>query len=203
MIKAVIFDFGGVIVRTEDQRPRTVMADALGKTYAELEYLVFNSESGRAAQLGQITHEQNWENLGKALTLRRDEIGYAQMAFFGGDVLDVELVAYIRKLRESYRVALLSNYSTILREELLDKWKIADLFDPIVLSADVGLMKPNPDIYLHILERMGLEASETVFIDDFLHNIQGARSVGMHGIVFQSRSQLIQELEELLEGIRS
>lgn len=199
MIKAIIFDLGGVLVRTEDRRPRTMLADAMGKTYAELEYLIFNSESGRAGQLGKLTWEENLENARHTLGLKPDEMAYLQMAFFGGDILDIELANYIRSLRPRYKIGLLSNNFGQVRQELASRWHIADLFDDLVISAEHGILKPNPRIYLLALERLGVQPAEAVFVDDFAHNIQGALAVGMHGLVFHNRAQLIEQLNALLE----
>jgi len=199
-IKAILWDFGGVLVRTEDRCPRTMLADMLGITYSQLENLVFNSESGKAAQLGKITPEDNWERFRVQFNLRADEIPAIQTAFFGGDVLDRELVDFIQTLKKTYDIGLLSNYSINLRTELQDKWGILEIFDHITLSSEVGVMKPEAGIYLKALEEASAEPNEAVFIDDFPHNVQGATAIGMVGLLFQGRDQIIRDLHQVLQN---
>lgn len=197
-IKAVLFDLGGVLIRTEDRRPRTMLADAYGMTYAELEKIVFGGESGDAAQQGIISAAQHWENVRAALNMREDEVEAVKTAFFGGDALDKQLLDYIRALRPQYTVVALSNAMSDTRASLLNKWKIGDAFDHFFISAEMGMMKPDPRIYQTVLHHLALAPAETVFVDDFAHNIQAAVGVGMRTVWFRNREQAIKELEEIL-----
>ena len=74
-----------------------------------------------------------------------------------------------------------------------DFWKY---FKGVVVSAEVNCLKPNPDIFYHLLESNGLEPSETVFLDDMPANVQGARNVGMEAIQFQNADKCTDELKE-------
>lgn len=197
-IKAVLFDLGGVLIRTEDRRPRTMLADAYGMTYAELEKIVFGGESGDAAQQGIISAAQHWENVRVALKLRDDEVEAVKTAFFGGDVMDKQLLDYIRTLRLRYTVAALSNAMSDTRASLLNKWKIGDAFDHFFISAEMGMMKPDPRIYHTVLHHLSLAPAETVFVDDFPRNIHAAQEVGMRTVWFRNREQAIEELEATL-----
>jgi epoxide hydrolase-like predicted phosphatase len=199
-IKAVIFDVGGVLVRTEDQRPRTMLADAFGMTYYQMEELVFGGEGGHAAQRGEVTADENWERVRQALNIRADELETVRDTFFAGDVLDWELVKAIRGLRPTYKTAIISNAFSDLRQALAEKFKIADDFDVIVGSAEEKVMKPHPQIYRAALDRCGVNPAEAVFIDDFPRNIRGAQDVGIHGILFRSRDQVLEELYALLNS---
>lgn len=197
-IKAVLFDLGGVLIRTEDRRPRTMLADAFGMAYADLEKIVFGGESGDAAQQGIISAAQHWENVRVALNMREDEVDAVKTAFFGGDALDRELLNYIRTLRPQYTVAALSNAMSDTRASLLNKWQLGDAFDHFFISAEMGMMKPDPRIYHTVLHHLSLTPAEAVFVDDFLHNIQSAQSVGMRTVWFRNREQAIEELEKIL-----
>ncbi len=196
-LKAIIWDVGGVLVRTADRRPRTALASRLGTTYENLEHLVFNSPSGRAAQLGEITTAQNWENVRQQLGFSAAETPAVQAEFFGGDVLDRELVQFIRGLSARYTTAILSNMGDFLRPLLTDDWKIADAFAHIVISCEEGVMKPDPRIYQIVLARAGVAPHEAVFIDDFQHNIQGAQNAGLHGILFQNSEQVKEDVQKM------
>src|SRR4051794_28880398 len=93
------------------------------------------------------------------------------------------------------RTGLISNSwgSTIYDPELLDS-----LFDAVVISGEVGLHKPQPEIYLLACERLGVEPADAVFVDDLRENIAGAEAVGMVGVLHRDPTQTIAELENLL-----
>ena len=196
-IKAVIWDLGGVIVRTEDFTPRDSLADRLGLSRAEIDRIVFEDDDRFSAQLGEIDGDVHMKTIYKKLGLSAEDF---RQHFFGGDRVDEELVAYIRSLRPLYTTALLSNALSNLRAFLTQEWKIADAFDLIVVSAEEHLLKPDPAIYRLALNRLGVVATEAVFIDDMAANVEGAQQVGMQGIQFRSRQQALGELKELLDS---
>ena len=79
-------------------------------------------------------------------------------------------------------------------EYIFEHYPFIQEFDAHVLSHEVGLLKPDAAIYRLTLDRCGLEAERTLFVDDILANVEGARAVGMHAIVFDSADQVRQEL---------
>ncbi len=197
MIKAVIFDFGGVLLRTEDHTGRRRWEQKLGLAEGEAEHIVFNGEMGRKAQHGAITVEELWAWVGDYLDLSAAELAAFRRDFWSGDVLDEALVNLIRKLRPSHQTALISNAYNDLRTVLTREFGIADAFDLIVVSAEEGIMKPDPRIFEITWQRLGRQPEETVFIDDFSHNVAGARAVGMHAIHFTPDTDLRTELTAL------
>jgi putative hydrolase of the HAD superfamily len=83
-----------------------------------------------------------------------------------------------------------------------ETWKFADAFDEMVISAEVGLVKPDPRIYQLAVDRLGVAPADAVFIDDFSRNVEGAQAVGLHAIHFRNPQQARRELEDLLNGSR-
>jgi epoxide hydrolase-like predicted phosphatase len=197
-LRAVVFDFGGVLVRTEDRTPRERLAARLGLTYDQLAGLVFNSQSARRASLGEITTQEHWDALRQRLGLSPDEFPDVPIEFWGGDTLDRELVDYIQSLRSKYKTGLISNAWDDLHEVLVKGWKIAGNFDQIVISAEVGVTKPDPEIYRIALRRLAVKPQEAVFVDDFPENVEGAREVGMQAIQFKDSIQVRDALNILL-----
>jgi epoxide hydrolase-like predicted phosphatase len=200
VIRAVIWDLGGVLVRTVDFTPRNELAKRFGMSRIELEALVYTDEWGKRAQVGEISLDLRWEKLSKSLDIPLDQIPVFLEQFWGCDLLDAGLVDYVRSLRPRYKTALLSNAFSDLRRYITKVWKFADAFDEIIVSAEVGLVKPDPRIYYLVLERLGVVPAEAVFIDDFMHNVQGAQAVNMHAIHFQNPVQVSRELQSLLDG---
>lgn len=199
-IEVVIFDLGGVLVRTEDRSPRQLLAESLGLSYDDLDRAVFSSESYRRAQLGEISVERHWQIVLEDLDVPPQDREHFKAQFWGGDRLDVQLVDYIRALRSRYRTALLSNYSSDLRALLTNVWRIEDAFDEIFISAELGMMKPDKKIFHHVVKRLGVPVQKVVFVDDFPINVEGARDAGLQVVQFRSRSQTIKELNALLEN---
>jgi glucose-1-phosphatase len=198
-VEAVIFDFGGVLMRTVDRKPRTDLAARLGMNYAEISALVFESPSALQATKGAITAEQHWAELQKSLNLPDLEFEQVRTEFWAGDILDLHLVNLLRGLRSKYTTILLSNAWDDLRHMIEDVWQIDDAFDHMVISAEVGLAKPDLAIYQWVFNELGVSPAKAIFIDDFLHNIEAARAAGMHGIHFRSPDQALGELRSLIE----
>lgn len=197
---ALIFDFGGVIVRTEDRSPREQLAEELDMTYDQLSDVIFAGESSRLASLGLITAEEHWEAVSDDLGLSANDLPRIKDHFWAGDILDFDLVELIRSFRPKYQTALLSNAWDDLRDMLADHWKIADAFDEIVISAEEGVVKPYPQIYQITLERLNLEPGQAVFVDDFIENVQAAQAFGMQTIHFRSIDQVRAELKDITRG---
>ena len=198
--KAIIIDFGGVLMRTEDKEPRTQLAHSLGRSYTQLEEVVFNGPSELPAALGELSAGQHWSSVAKTLQMEERQVPTFQDKFWGGDRMDSQLVDYIRGLKGHYRTALLSNAWSDLRAYLENHWKIADAFDLMVISAEVDLAKPDQRIYQLVLERLQVPAQAAIFLDDVLENVEAARSVGLTGIHFRSANQAMTELEQILNG---
>lgn len=198
IIKAIIWDIGGVLVRTEDRAPRARLAEKLGLTYSQLDDLVFNSHVGQRAQIGQKSTQEVWHWVASTLDQPKEKIAALQTAFFAGDQLDKDLVDKIRAWHGTYRTGIITNAFDNARQLIKEEWKMQDAFDHIVVSAEVGMMKPDPRIFRLALEGMEVDANQAVFVDDFLHNVQGAREVGMHAVHFRSQEQVLGELNTLL-----
>ena len=188
-IEAVIWDLGGVILRTEDRRLRAAWESRLNLPEGELDQLVFAGEMGRKAALGQAQAEDVWQWVGSRLELTPEELERLQQEFWQGDQLDGALVQFIRELRQDCRTALLSNAWPGMRQMIENEWGIADCFDDLFISAELGLAKPDPKIYRLALDRLSLPPARAVFVDDFSENVRAAAALGLHAIQFLSSKQ--------------
>lgn len=198
-VKAVIFDLGGVLVRTDDREPRRRLAESLELSYAGIDGVVFSGESHRKAQVGTIGADEHWRNVLASLGLGPEDRRDFEARFWGGDRLDVALVDFIREMRLRTTTALLSNYWDNLRTLLTDVWRIEDAFDRVFISAELGLAKPGAEIYQHVVNALGVAPEEAVFVDDFPENVAGANDVGLQGILFHSRQQVIADVNALMQ----
>jgi len=199
-ISTIIWDLGGVLVRTEDPLPRQKLAAELGLTVSELEKLAFGREIDNQGQLGVIDYQTHWMKIIERLGRDQADLDWIRSQFFAGDRVDYELVDYIRSLRVQYKTGLLSNAFLNLRELMISVWRIDDAFDRLVISAEIGMMKPDPKIYYHALNELEVKPEQAVFVDDQLANVEAAWKIGMRAIQFKNHGQAKRELEALLDG---
>ena len=196
-IRAVIFDFGSVLVQMGDETPRQALAEQLGVPLKELYRLVFDSETASRAMVGELTIEQHWQAVGAALGVAPEALPAIRAQFWSADQVNTELVEYIRKLRPKYKVGLLSNAWNDLRQGMQQRFGFDGLFDELVISAEVGLAKPDPRIFRLAVARLGVQPEQAIFVDDVLANVEAARLIGLQAIHYRHNSQLFQELERL------
>ena len=196
-IRAVFFDLGGVIVRTEYQAPRQHLAERLGMEYDDLVKIVFDSDSGYQASIGAIPPEAHWDLVIKRLKRPASELEAIRHEFFAGDIIDRTLLDFLRSLRGKYKTGLISNAWGDLRDYLVRE-KLEDAFDHIIISAEVGAVKPEAKIYQTALEQAGVRPKEMVFVDDFAVNIEGCEKVGIKGILFRDPDSALKQLKALL-----
>jgi epoxide hydrolase-like predicted phosphatase len=199
-ITVVFWDLGGVLVRTEDRSKRGRWEHRLGMEPRQLDRLIFGGEAGRKASVGEISVDEVWEWVRQELDLSQEEVEQLARDFWQGDDLDGDLVAYIRGLRPQFQTGLISNAWLELREMLENHWHIDDAFDDLVISAEVGMAKPDPAIYRLALERLNVEADRAVFVDDFSQNIAAAAEIGMHAVHFASPDQAMADVNQLIGG---
>ena len=199
-IRAVLFDLGGVIVRTEYQAPRQHLAESLGMDYDDIDKIVFGggtNGSAARATLGQISEDEHWLNVMKILKQPASENERIRAEFFAGDIIDRTLLDFLRSIRPKYKTGLISNAWSGLRNYILRE-KFDDAFEYMVISSEVGAAKPDPKIFQIALEQLQVRANEAVFVDDFMENIEACEKVGMKGIHFRDVESAMKQLKALL-----
>ncbi|WP_376792302.1 HAD family hydrolase [Thermoflexus sp.] len=202
MHRAIIVDFGGVLVRTEDPAPREILARELGMTIEDLEALIFASDLSLRAQRGELPEPAFWQAIGERLRIYDvEEIQRLRQRFFAGDRLNEPLVEALRRWRGQVALGLISNAWSGLRG-VLKRLNLLELFEAVVISAEVGLLKPDPRIYQLALERLGWEPEAAAFVDDLPENVRAAQELGLYGIHFRDTSEALGRLEEWLNGRR-
>ena len=195
-IRAVIFDYGGVLMRSADPTPRRELEQQFGLPSGGASEAVFGSPRWDDVQIGRISSAEFWADVGQRLGLDAESLAEFRQTFWAGDRLDEELVAFIRHLRgEGYRTALLGNAPDDL-PQLVEQMGITNAFDVVVISGCEGLMKPDSAIFELTLERLGVPAEEAIFVDDSRMNVDAARQAGLHAIRFRGLSPLRKQLRD-------
>jgi len=196
-IRAVFFDLGGVILRTEYQAPRQRLAEEFGMDYEDIDKIVFATPSAVRASVGEITEEEHWLNVMKVLKRPANEYERVRDEFFAGDVIDRNIVEFLRSLKLKYKIGLISNAWSGLRS-YIEREKFDDAFHHMIISAEVGAMKPSAKIYQIALEQLEVKAKEAVFVDDVLEHIKACERLGMQGIHFRDPESALKQLKALL-----
>jgi len=196
-VRNIVFDVGNVIVRWDP-------LEIIRLTFVERE---------DHQQLAKATFQsQTWIDLNKGLISQTEaKIQYQQI--LGLSELEcealfyyvkqtqrpiVESIALIQRIKSAgYGVYALTDNVHEIVDYLKSTYSFWPLFDGAIVSAEVGMLKPQPEIYHLLLNKYELIASETVFIDDMLYNVEGAKSVGMYAIQFEDISQCEKDLISL------
>lgn len=181
MIKAVLFDIGGVLIRTTDLEPRRKWERQFGLRDWELQDIFFNSETGQLAQIGHARVADAWAHVQDRLKLTDAQLREIQKDFFAGDTLDGEVWAIVQALKPRYALGIISNAMADGRQ-IAGSYFDLSLFDAVLFSAEEGTKKPGREIYLRALARLKVPTEEAVFIDDSTVNISAAHDMGIHAI---------------------
>ena len=196
-IKAIFFDLGGVLLRTENRSIRQALGAEFGMTYDQIDAFVFDCESAKLATIGKMTEDEHWLDVTRRLNLPATEMPRLRDSFFEGDVLDLHLVNFLRQARKSMKTGLISNAWSGLRPWIYQA-KFDDAFDNIVISAEAGWAKPDARIYEYAMASLGVTPTESIFVDDVQKNIDGANILGMHGILFKDTPSTLEEIKKLI-----
>jgi epoxide hydrolase-like predicted phosphatase len=213
--EALLVDYGGVLTSpisasfaqfclatgVSPERLRLVLAVAYrgetgeGATPEGLEDLVPAMETGRMPV--EEFNDRLAAVLSEGLAQRVEGIDLTTR-LFGGTVPDERMIDAVRTAHiNGIRTALVSNTWGIRDTP---SW-YDDVFDAVLLSGQEGLRKPDPEIFRLAARRVGAQPNACVFVDDIAPNVEGARAVGMAGVVHRHADITVPKLEELL-GIR-
>jgi FMN phosphatase YigB (HAD superfamily) len=205
MIQAVVFDFGGVLTDSGRHRQRLQSYDALlGWPPGTLRTRLYSGPAWELASVGAISPDEHWEQVGADLESRLPP----DFRRFGGnpfylDQISRPVLLEAQRLARSHRLALCSNALPGLAGLLRALPQVEALFDPVVISALVGLRKPDPQILQLTATRLGLPLSACLLVDDKERNVRAAEDAGMPALLFRGAAQLEEDLNTRLgEGDR-
>lgn len=200
-IRAVFFDVGGVLVRTENPEPRREWERRLGLQPGQLVKIVFDNPVALQSTVGEATDGDVWREVGRSLNLSAQQLMELREDFFAGDQWDENLLAFIRKLRTRIRTGVISN-GWLGWQTGMAKWINTATFDAIVFSGVEKCRKPDEKIYRLALSRLGLLPDEAMFFDDFQENVDGANRIGMQAVLFEGPHPAIEKIRKIFMHTR-
>lgn len=201
-IKAVIFDWGGVMCREAEPFASTALQEALMKTPDEIAAAIrpiYNDY-----YKGVYTRDEFWNAVLKHFKLMpNDQLNPAalSLAYRSSYEAYPRMFEFVFKLKSRYEVGLLSNLTPDMRDHIRVKNNLSNYFHTQVFSCDgdVRAMKPDAAIYLNILRKMNAQPAETLFIDNSQKNVDAALRLGIHALLFIDQDQCLKELMPLLD----
>ena len=206
VIRALILDFGGVLVTMPHDAPSARrLAAQMGVAPEQLLPMILGSSDWEQALVGEIDAEELDRRLHARFALSW-EAGQPSLIYrwFADETLSHELLDLAASLRRppDFQVAVLSNAATDLEQHILqDKLGILHRFDLVVNSARVGVRKPDPAIYHLTLDRLGVAPHEAIFVDDMPANVAAAAELGLHAIQFQDQHQAATAIRSVLGAL--
>lgn len=201
MIKAIVFDYGGVIEK-EDGDLIQKIADYL-KITKEAWHKVYFSFNHLAN-----TGKKSWQEV-LAIVCREFGASDIQISDIHKIIkenkktkkINWELIEVIKDLKKkNYKIGLLSNNSTGLKQKLVDQ-NIVDFFDEIIISMEFGYQKPQPEIFEILFNKLGVKNNEMIFVDDTERSLEGAEKIGYIPALYKDNETLKSELSNIL-GIK-
>ena len=203
-IRNIIFDLGGVILNIDPQLTVDAFRNLGWNDFYESGNQPLIKELFRNLESGNSSPEAFRDNVRQMLKYQKDdaEIDTAWTAM----ILDIpaDRIRYLEELKKSYRIFLLSNTNEIhrikfhMRFEADFGYSFYDLFERNFYSHEMGMRKPNPQIYLQALKESNLEPEETLIIDDMEENIEAAKTTGMKVLHIQPGT-LLESLPDYLK----
>jgi putative hydrolase of the HAD superfamily len=186
MIRAIIFDMGGVLVHDHGARSRLIEFDRmLGWQPGALHRRLFSGPDWIAYSTGKLDTEAYWTKVGADIEPHLPSDFACFKDNFWGATLDLATVELAWRLHRHYRIALLSNATPLLPRRLAQEPRLQGLFEVTVISALEGLRKPDPAIFHLTGQRLNLTLPTCILIDDKVRNTIAARTESMLAIEHQ------------------
>lgn len=201
MIKAIIFDIGGVIQGLD----WTVVSNNLVDLKEDLSYSDFKEALYKDREKyfneyckGKLSSQEFWKGVAHRLGLPEQSVhrlstSFEELYCF----IDEELLKLIKQLKSKFKLFTLANTTPELEKKAVRTNRYVFLFDKLYWSHKIGARKPEPEAFQKILDENNLKAEECIFVDNAIQNIRAARALGFNCILYSGHSSLTEEIYNL------
>ncbi|MCX7887370.1 MAG: HAD family phosphatase [Verrucomicrobiae bacterium] len=195
-MEAVIFDLGNVLLPFNWDLAADRFCARTGCSRRELDEYIATTPFARELSLGRMSKEAFYRQLSRDFSF---DGTYEEFASIWSEIFtpDEEMIRLAERLRGRHRRFLLSNTNPIHMDYIFAHYPFVRGFDGLVLSHEVGLLKPDRRIFELIRDRFALDPAGTVFIDDIAEHVEAAKTVGFHGIIHRDAKTTEAELTRL------
>lgn len=195
-LRAVIFDYGLVLSgpAVPEARARLLELTGLAPQTFDAHYWKYRLDYDRGTLNGRTYWETIARDAGLTLTSQQIDKLIEQDVLLWASANPVMLDWVIRVRQSGMKIAILSNMGEDLLAHMRKNFRWLDDFHHLTWSCELDMIKPEAAIYLHTLEKLAVAPAETLFLDDKIENVEGARSVGMHALQFHDAQRLQADL---------
>jgi putative hydrolase of the HAD superfamily len=196
-IKAVVFDVGGVLIENPWKGTMRYFAGLLQLGEEEFETVL--NEIFDDFQCGRISEDEVWKHIMTRHNLEKKNMEGRWIEGIKSVFQEkIEMVTLVKQLKNrGYTVAILSNTEPPVAPFLQHRFK--PHFHTMIFSSEVGLAKPQKEIYEHTLIKLQTLPHETVFIDDKVENIEGAKKTGIHAIHYTTHEEFLEKFSHYVK----
>lgn len=195
-IKVILFDLGRVMVDFDHRRAAQRISFFCAKSPSQIYNLFFESEATIAFEAGKITPQEFYCQIKQMLDLK---LSYDSFIPIWNDIFFLSpnnrsTFKLVNSLRRGYKTALLSNINTLHYEYVRENFPVFGVFDRTFLSFQLGLIKPDPQIYNKVIQELKVSPQEVFYTDDRADLVESAKSLGINACIFVNPAQLISDL---------
>lgn len=195
-IKVILFDLGRVLVDFDHKRAAERIASFCPKTPAEIYNLFFESPATIDFEAGKITPENFYLQVKEMLGLK---LSYQSFVPIWNDIFSLSpknrsIFKLANTLRARYKTALLSNINILHYEYVKKNFPVFGVFDRVFLSFELGMIKPDKEIYNKVIQELEVSPQEVFYTDDRVDLVESAKALGIRGCVFENFEQLTRDL---------
>jgi putative hydrolase of the HAD superfamily len=196
-IRAVAFDFGGVLAYFIDKHSIAEMAGVAGVGYEPFNTSMWKFREGLDS--GEYDNLYYWtlvlDDCNSTVSRKGLVETLVEMDVQGFSRMNQKLLAWAKTLKkQGFGTLIISNMAETTYQSLIANQPWLGHFDAVVISGIIGINKPDQRIFTHAVERMHLDAAEILFLDDLSHNVASAKEGGLHALVYSDTTQLAQDL---------
>lgn len=184
-IRALVFDYFGVICTEQYEAWLASIKHHKTGQYQKL---------SQRTDIGELSKSGFFTGLAALSGVSAAQI---EADFHHNTDIDHRLISAILQLKKKYKIGLLSNSSLDWISVALDQFHLRSIFDVLVVSGEVGFIKPQPEIYQITLDRLGLAPNQIVFVDDASSNVLAAQKLGMNGVLYNGFENCQKNLAKL------
>ncbi len=189
----IFFDVGGVLLVDFIEQKIVDLARKYGADPSVL--LALRNKHRPLADAGKISDQEFWSNLLLELGIKATTEDYEIESYMHPIPEGLQLAERLKK--SGYRIAILSNDSREMFNAKRKRFALDDLFEKVIVSNELGFIKPDPQIYHMALQQMNAQPQQSVFIDDREENLAPAKELGMKTILHRSARQTEEQLKKL------
>jgi putative hydrolase of the HAD superfamily len=196
-LRAVIFDYGMVLSGPPEPaaRARLLEISGLAPEVFDAHYWRYRPDYDRGTLTGHTYWPTIARDAGVSFTPEEIEDLIEQDVLLWATV-DPIMLEWVNRVRASgMKVAILSNMGEDLLAYMQEHFGWLDRFHHLTWSCELNLIKPMAEIYEHTLQKLDVRANEALFIDDRLENVEGARAIGIHSLLFRDVPHLQEDLQ--------